>query len=83
MCGVNGHHRRRGATAGDMLLATIRQNVYRRWLPLATRDLRVLRSSNIETIGLRGAAFVVLDELFSREHLASGSTRVVRQAGLN
>jgi glucokinase-like ROK family protein len=57
------------AAAGDMFLATIRQNVYRRSLPLATRDLRVVRSSNIETIGLRGAAFVVLDELFSREHL--------------
>ena len=54
------------ATAGDMYLATIRQSVYHRSLPLATRDLRIVRSSNIETIGLRGAAFVVLDELFSR-----------------
>ncbi len=26
-------------------------------------------SSNIETIGLHGAALVVLDELFSRAHL--------------
>ena len=51
------------AAPGDMFLATIRQSVYRRSLPLATRDLRVVRSSNIETIGLRGAAFVVLDEL--------------------
>jgi glucokinase-like ROK family protein len=57
------------AMAGDMYLATIRQDVYRRSLPLATRDLRIVRSSNIETIGLRGAAFVVLDELFSRTHL--------------
>jgi glucokinase-like ROK family protein len=57
------------ASAGDMFLATIRQSVYRRSLPLATRDLRVVRSSNIETIGLLGAAFVVLDELFSRTHL--------------
>jgi len=57
------------AAAGDMFLATIRQSVYRRSLPLATRDLRIVRSSNIETIGLRGAAFVVLDELFSRAHL--------------
>ncbi len=54
------------AAAGDMFLATIRQSVYRRSLPLATRDLLVVRSSNIETIGLLGAAFVVLDELFSR-----------------
>ena len=57
------------AMAGDMYLAAIRQNVYRRSLPLATRDLRIVRSSNIETIGLRGAAFVVLDELFSRARL--------------
>jgi hypothetical protein len=52
-----------------MFLATIRQSVYQRSLPLATRDLRVVRSSNIETIGLHGAAFVVLDELFSRARL--------------
>ena len=57
------------AAAGDMFLATIQQSVYRRSPPLATRDLRVVRSSNIETIGLRGAAFVVLDELFSRARL--------------
>lgn len=57
------------AAAGDMYLATIRQSVYRRSLPLATRDLRTVRSSNIETIGLRGAAHVVLDELFSRANL--------------
>jgi glucokinase-like ROK family protein len=80
------------ASAGDMYLATIRQSVYRRSLPLATRDLRIVRSSNLETIGLRGAAFVVLDELFSRAHLGrwinegspagmpelSGTTREVR-----
>lgn len=50
------------------LATTIRQSVYQRSLPLTTRDLRVVRSSNIETIGLRGA-FVVLDELFSRARL--------------
>jgi glucokinase-like ROK family protein len=57
------------AEAGDTYLAAIRQNVYQRSLPLATRDLRIVRSSNIETIGLQGAAHVVLDELFSRVHL--------------
>jgi len=57
------------AVAGDMYLATIRQSVYRRSLPLATRDLRIVRSSNIETIGVQGAAFVVLDEVFSRARL--------------
>jgi len=60
-----------GAAAAAVIVpaSTIRQSVYQRSLPLATRDLRVVRSSNIETIGLRGAAFVVLDELFSRAHL--------------
>ncbi|MGD0245204.1 MAG: ROK family protein [Streptosporangiaceae bacterium] len=57
------------ASAGDMYLANIRQTVYSRSLPLATRDLRIVRSSNIETIGLLGAAHVVLDELFSRDRL--------------
>jgi len=57
------------ASAGDMYLATIRQSIYSRSLPLATRDLRIVRSSNIETIGLRGAAHVALDELFSRANL--------------
>ena len=34
------------AGAGDLLLATIRQTIYRRSLPLATRDLIVRRSSS-------------------------------------
>jgi hypothetical protein len=69
------------ATTGDVFLATIRQSVYSRSLPLATRDLRIVRSSNIETIGLQGAAFVVLDELFSRAIWASGPMRAARLAG--
>jgi glucokinase-like ROK family protein len=59
------------AAAGDMYLATIRQSVYGRSLPLATRELRIVRSSNLDTIGLLGAAFVVLDELFSRRRIGS------------
>jgi predicted NBD/HSP70 family sugar kinase len=55
------------AAAGDMYLATIRQSVYGRSLPLATRELRIVRSSSLDTIGLLGAAFVVLDQLFSRQ----------------
>jgi glucokinase-like ROK family protein len=59
-----------GVTAvGDMLLASIRQTVYRRSLPLATRDLRVARSALADKSGLHGAAFVVIDELFSRHRL--------------
>jgi glucokinase-like ROK family protein len=59
-----------GVTAvGDLLLASIRQAVYRRSLPLATRDLRIARSALGDKAGLHGAAFVVIDELFSRQRL--------------
>jgi glucokinase-like ROK family protein len=59
-----------GVTAvGDLLLASIRQTVYRRSLPLATRDLRIARSALGDTAGLHGAAFLVIDELFSRHRL--------------
>ncbi|HEV7898535.1 MAG TPA: ROK family protein [Planosporangium sp.] len=57
------------ANAGDVLLASIRQVVYRRSLPLATRDLRIVHSALGDRAGLMGAAYMVIDELFSREHL--------------
>lgn len=57
------------ALAGDMMLAAVRQAVYRRSLPLATRDLRIQRSTLSPDPGLPGAAHMVLDELFSRERL--------------
>jgi glucokinase-like ROK family protein len=57
------------ASAGDLLLASIRETVYRRSLPLATRDLRIARSALGELSGLHGAAFAVIDELFSRQRL--------------
>ncbi len=57
------------AGAGDQLLATIRQSVYRRSLPLATRELRIDRSPLGDRAGLMGAGFMVIDELFSRQRL--------------
>jgi len=57
------------AAAGDHLLASIRQTVYQRSLPLATRELRISQSPVSAEIGLRGAAFMVTDELFSRTRL--------------
>jgi len=57
------------ASVGDLLLASIRETVYRRSLPLATRDLRIARSALANRAGLHGAAFAVLDELFSRQRL--------------
>lgn len=56
-------------TAGDLLLAAIREAVYRRSLPLATRDLQIAYAGLGERAGLVGATYMVIDELFSRENL--------------
>ncbi|MEU6642369.1 ROK family protein [Saccharomonospora sp. NPDC046836] len=53
------------AGAGDLFLATIRETIYRRSLPLSTRELRIERARLGEEGGLVGAAYMVLDELFS------------------
>jgi glucokinase-like ROK family protein len=52
-------------SAGDALLASIRQAIYRRSLPLATRDLQIARSSLGGQGGLIGAILMVVDELLS------------------
>ena len=59
------------AQAGDLYLAEIRQSVFSRSLPLATRSLQILRSPLGDMAGMRGAAFMVTDELFSRDLLGS------------
>jgi glucokinase-like ROK family protein len=58
------------AQSGDMLLAAIREVVYGRGLPLATRDLLIQRSSLGSLAGVIGASAMVVDQLFSRESLA-------------
>ncbi|PXY19279.1 ROK family protein [Prauserella muralis] len=58
------------AAAGDLLLAAVRESVYRRSLPLATRELRIARSALSDRAGLVGAAFMVIDEVFAPERLA-------------
>jgi glucokinase-like ROK family protein len=55
--------------AGDGLLATIRETVYRRSLPLSTRNLVVQRSVLGERAGVVGAATMVANELFSAAYL--------------
>ena len=59
------------AAAGDVLLAAIRESVYRRSLPLATRHLLVIPSSLGESGGIIGTAAMVLDELFSDVNLTA------------
>ncbi len=58
------------AQAGDLLLAAIRETVYARSLPLATRDLLVQRSSLGTIGGVTGAAAMVVDELFAPVRLS-------------
>jgi len=54
---------------GDLYLASVRQEIFSRSLPLATRSLKIERSPLGDTAGLKGAAFMVIDELLSRERL--------------
>ena len=62
------------AAAGDMLLAAIRETVYRRSLPLATRELQISFSPLGDDAGLRGAADMVTDELFAPNKVARWAT---------
>jgi len=57
------------AQVGDLLLATVRESVYRRSLPLATRHLQVQRSTLEGLGGVIGAAVMVTDELFAPQRL--------------
>ena len=57
------------AGAGDPYLATVRQIIYERSAPLSTRDLVVQLSRLGHRAGVTGAASMVLDQLFSAEHL--------------
>ena len=56
---------------GDALIASVREIVYARSLPLATRDLLIVRSSLGDEAGRIGAASIVADELFSRARIAT------------
>jgi hypothetical protein len=48
-------------------MAAIRETIYRRSLPLATRELLVQRSSLGGLAGVIGASSMVVDQLFARE----------------
>jgi glucokinase-like ROK family protein len=58
------------AATSDVVLASVRQAVYQQSLPLATRNLHIAQSVNNEQIGLVGAAYMVVDELFDAPVLA-------------
>jgi glucokinase-like ROK family protein len=58
------------ARAGDELLAAIRESVYARSLPLATRNLVIQRTGLQERGGVIGAAAMAADELFAPHRVA-------------
>ncbi len=53
------------ADAGDPLLAGVREVVYRRSLPLATANLRIVPAVGGERAGIIGAACLVIDEVLA------------------
>ena len=57
------------ANSPEQLLASIRETVYRRSLPLATRDLLIQRSSLGGLAGVIGASSMVVDQLFARDSI--------------
>jgi predicted NBD/HSP70 family sugar kinase len=59
------------ASSGEMYLTELRRSVLNRSLPLATRSLLIKQSPLADYAGLRGAAFMVVDELLSLERLAA------------
>lgn len=58
------------AQSGDQLLSAVRETIYRRSLPLATRDLLVKRSSLGALAGVIGASSMVVEQLFARDAIA-------------
>ncbi len=59
------------AQAGEILLAAIREALYRRSRSLATQDVHIVPSEMGKTAGLVGAALAVVDELFAWDNLRS------------
>ena len=53
------------AEAGDPLLAGVREVVYRRSLPLATADLRIVASSSGVHAGIVGAAVLAIEHVLA------------------
>ena len=54
----------------DILLAAIREAVYRRSHPVVSRDLRIIRSQMGSSSALAGTALSLVDEIFSPPLLA-------------
>lgn len=55
------------AHAGEALLAGIREVIYQRSTPLATRAIRIVRSTLDDRAGVTGAAVMVIEEILQPE----------------
>ena len=53
------------SAAGEPLLAGVREVVYRRSLPLATAQLRIVQASARDLSGVVGAAVMVIDDVLA------------------
>ncbi len=69
------------ALAGDVFLAAVRESVYRRSVPLATRHLVITLTELREGAATAGAVNLVLDELFSEAHLGETLARMESAMG--
>ena len=67
------------ANLGDILLASIRETVYRRSLPLSTRHILIQQSELGDKAGVIGAAAMLLEELY-RLRSAGSSTGLLARA---
>ena len=67
------------AHSGEIVLAAVREAIYRRSHPLATRDLRIVRSELGGSAELVGAAGLAVEEIFAvarlRDWITSGAPR--------
>ena len=61
------------AEAGEHLLAGIREEVYRRSLPLATEHLQIVASITGEQSGVLGAAAMAISHVLSPEAIERAS----------
>ncbi|NEI73605.1 ROK family protein [Rhizobium lusitanum] len=66
------------AQAGEFLLSGVRELVYQRCLPLATRELQIVLADPQRESALFGAAHLVMDDVFSKGNIEGLLDRFIR-----
>ncbi|QGF25120.1 ROK family protein [Raineyella fluvialis] len=66
---------------GEPLLAGVRESIYSRALPLASRNLRVTVAQSGALGGVQGASRMAIDAVFSAEHLDAALDRAPAAVG--